>query len=194
MIYKIWTLLINIIFLIFLSFLFLFVIPFMLVINHFYNSGRLFYVQSRLGLNGKIFKLYKFRSMIESAEDSGIKWSSQSDERVTQFGKFIRSTRIDEIPQVINLILGDINLIGPRAERPEFHKIISDVVPNFSDRLIVKPGITGLAQIKSGYTNDIFGAKKKLKQDIIYISKRSISLDFYILIQTFITILSRKGF
>jgi lipopolysaccharide/colanic/teichoic acid biosynthesis glycosyltransferase len=194
MLYKIWTFLINIVFSIFLLLVFLIVIPFILVINYFYNSGSLFYVQNRLGLNGKIFKLYKFRSMIENAEDSGIRWATQSDSRVTQFGKFMRSTRIDEIPQVINLISGDINLIGPRAERPELHKLISDVIKNFSDRLVIKPGITGLAQIKSGYTNDIHGAKKKLKQDIIYISNRSISLDIYVLFQTFFTILFRKGF
>ena len=110
------------------------------------------YTQKRVGLNGYIFKIYKLRSMYIDAEKDGPRWASENDERVTKVGRIIRKTRIDELPQLVNILKGDMSIIGPRPERPELIKEFIKYLPDFNDRLLVKPGITGWAQVNGGYT------------------------------------------
>ena len=111
-----------------------------------------FYTQERVGLNGRIFKIYKLRSMYIDAEKDGHKWASENDDRITKVGGIIRNTRIDELPQLINILKRDMSFIGPRPERPEFVKEFLKDIPDFNDRLVVKPGITGWAQVNGGYS------------------------------------------
>ena len=109
------------------------------------------YTQKRVGLNGRVFKIYKLRSMYIDAEKDGPKWASENDERITKVGRIIRKTRIDELPQLVNILKRDMSFIGPRPERPEFIKEFIKYIPDFNDRLLVKPGITGWAQVNGGY-------------------------------------------
>ncbi len=138
--------------------------------------------------------MVKYRSMVTTAESNGPQWAKQNDERITRLGKLLRATRLDEIPQVLNVLFFQINVIGPRAERPELSKEIIKSIPNFHDRLTIKPGITGLAQIRSGYTNDLDGAQTKLIQDLFYIKNQSILTDTRILIGTVGTVLKKLGY
>jgi lipopolysaccharide/colanic/teichoic acid biosynthesis glycosyltransferase len=131
--------------------------------------------------------------MVTTAEVDGAQWAEQGDSRITRLGKLLRATRLDEIPQVFNILMFQINVIGPRAERPELALKILKEIPNFHDRLIIKPGITGLAQIKSGYTNDLDGARTKLTQDLFYIKNQSVLLDIRVLIGTVGTVLKKLG-
>ena len=192
--YNLWTLFINILFISIFLPLFLITSPVIWLLNFKYNPGPLLFYQMREGRNQKLFKMVKYRTMVTSAESNGPRWASQNDERITRLGKLLRETRFDEIPQVINVLLLEINLIGPRAERPELSKVIIKTIPNFHDRLTVKPGITGLAQIRSGYTNDIDGAKTKLTQDLFYIKNQSILIDLRILMGTVGTVLKKLGY
>ena len=138
--------------------------------------------------------MVKYRSMVAMAEVNGPQWAKLDDARITRLGKTLRATRLDEIPQVLNVLLFQINVIGPRAERPELAFRILKEIPNFHDRLIIKPGITGLAQIRSGYTNDLDGARIKLTQDLFYIKNQSIILDVRILLGTVGTVLKKLGY
>jgi lipopolysaccharide/colanic/teichoic acid biosynthesis glycosyltransferase len=192
--YGLWTLLINILFIsIFLPF-FLVISPIIWVLNFYYNPGPLLFFQTREGRNQKPFKMVKYRSMVTTAESNGPQWAKQNDERITRLGKLLRATRLDEIPQVLNVLFFQINVIGPRAERPELSKEIIKSIPNFHDRLTIKPGITGLAQIRSGYTNDLDGAQTKLIQDLFYIKNQSVLTDIRILIGTVGTVLKKLGY
>ena len=191
--YKLWCILINFIFVIIFTPLFLIVSIIIYILNFFYNKGPLFFIQNRLGLNGITFKLYKFRTMYVDAEKDGPQWASLDDTRITKLGRFLRISRIDELPQIINIIKGNINLIGPRAERPEMRDIIIKHIPNFNDRLLIKPGITGLAQISSGYSNNIDQMITKLEEDILYIRSKSILLDLKIIYKTIFIILKLLG-
>jgi lipopolysaccharide/colanic/teichoic acid biosynthesis glycosyltransferase len=152
------------------------------------SKGPILYKQSRIAKDGKTFTLYKFRTMIDNAEvKSGPVLASKNDERVTNIGRFLRETRIDEIPQFINVIRGDMSLVGPRPERPYFvklHKALREI------RLAVKPGLTGLAQIRSYYN---LHPNHKIKYDYLYIQKRSLLLNIYILAKTIPIVLLRKG-
>lgn len=148
------------------------------------------YSQNRVGLNGHIFKIYKLRSMYIDAEKDGPKWASEKDERITKVGKFIRVTRIDELPQLVNIIKGDMSFIGPRPERPELIKEFLKNIPDFNDRLLVKPGITGWAQVHGGYS---LTPKEKLVYDKYYIENRGVILDLIILVKTIIVIFTRDG-
>lgn len=145
------------------------------------SPGPAFYYQERAGHNGKIFKIIKLRSMLINAEDNGAQWAIQNDPRVTKIGAFIRKTRIDELPQLINIIKGEMCLIGPRPERPMFTIKFNDEIPGFINRLSVKPGVTGWAQINGGY--DIT-PEEKLKLDLHYIRHCSISMDLFIFLKT----------
>jgi len=156
----------------------------------FEDGGSVFYTQKRLGKNGKIFVIYKFRSMRMDAEKNGIKWADQEDSRVTNVGKFIRKTRFDEMPQLANILLGQMKLIGPRPERPELAREFYEELPEFVNRLLVKPGITGWAQVNGGY--DITPAEK-LEFDIEYIKQRGILLDLKIMIKTIYVVFSGDG-
>ena len=148
------------------------------------------YTQKRVGLNGRVFKIYKLRSMYLDAEKNGPKWASENDERITKVGRIIRKIRIDELPQLVNILKRDMSFIGPRPERPELIKEFIKYIPDFNDRLLVKPGITGWAQVNGGYS---LTSKEKLEFDKYYIKNRGFKLDFLILIKTIIVIFTRHG-
>ena len=148
------------------------------------------YIQNRVGLNGRVFKIYKLRSMYIDAEKDGPKWASENDERITKVGRIIRKTRIDELPQLINILKRDMSFIGPRPERPEFIKEFIKYIPDFNDRLLVKTGITGWAQVNGGYS---LTPKEKLEFDKYYIQNRGFKLDLLILIKTINVIFTRHG-
>ena len=148
------------------------------------------YTQNRVGLNGRIFKIYKLRSMYIDAEKDGAKWASENDERITKVGRIIRKTRIDELPQLVNILKRDMSIIGPRPERPELIKDFIKYIPDFNDRLLVKPGITGWAQVNGGYS---LTPKEKLEFDKYYIRNRGFKLDLLILVKTIIVIFTRNG-
>ena len=130
------------------------------------SSGTPIYVQERVGLNGRKFMMYKLRSMYLDAEKNGHQWASKNDKRITKVGRFIRRTRIDELPQIINIIKGEMSIIGPRPERPEFVNEFLNYIPDFNDRLAIPPGITGWAQVNGGYDLTPY---EKLKYDKYYI-------------------------
>ena len=148
------------------------------------------YTQKRVGLNGRVFKIYKLRSMYIDAEKDGPKWASENDERITKVGRIIRKTRIDELPQLVNILKRDMSFIGPRPERPELIKEFLKNIPDFNDRLLVKPGITGWAQVNGGYS---LTPKEKLEFDKYYIQNRGFKLDLFILLKTIIVIFTRHG-
>lgn len=155
------------------------------------DRGPIFYKQERLGLNEKNFYVYKLRSMRTDAEkNGGAQWAQKNDPRITKVGSFIRKTRIDEIPQLFNILVGDMSIIGPRPERPELTYIFDKEIPGFRQRLIVKPGLTGLAQVNGGY--DI-SPKEKLIWDAEYINNRSIFLDIKIILLTIKVIFTGDG-
>ncbi|AQS93254.1 hypothetical protein BXQ17_03810 [Polaribacter sp. BM10] len=172
---------------------FLVVFPIILIGNIFANRGPLFYSQDRVGQNGKIFKIYKLRSMVTNAENNGAVWAQKNDTRITTFGKFLRHTRLDEVPQFYNILKGDMGIIGPRPERPEFVNDLENKIPFYSIRNIVRPGLTGWAQVNYPYANTIKEQEIKLRYDLYYIKERSAFLDFKILIKTITTILFYRG-
>ena len=154
------------------------------------SSGNPIYIQERIGLNGQSFSIYKLRSMYQDAEKNGHKWASKNDTRITKVGRFIRKTRIDELPQIINVIKGEMSIIGPRPERPEFINEFLKDIPNFNERLAVRPGITGWAQVNGGYE---LTPKDKLVYDLFYINHESIKLDFLILLKTIKVMVTGNG-
>lgn len=154
------------------------------------TPGPAFYIQKRVGKGGKVFNIYKLRSMVVNAEKNGARWADKNDDRVTRIGRFIRKTRIDELPQFLNVLKGDMSLIGPRPERPEFTLEFNKEIPGFIERLQVKPGITGWAQVNGGY--DI-SPKEKLKLDMYYIENRGIKLDIVILLKTIGVLFTGNG-
>ena len=158
------------------------------------SNGPVIFRQKRLTKDGKIFTMYKFRTMRVDAESgSGAVWATNRDPRVTPIGAFLRRTRLDELPQLMNVISGDMSMIGPRPERPEFTKELSELLPNFHRRLEVKGGITGLAQVSSGYAACIESYRKKLAFDLLYVKKRSMLLDLRIAVKTVTVILTGTG-
>jgi exopolysaccharide biosynthesis polyprenyl glycosylphosphotransferase len=168
-------------------------IPFILIGNLIANRGPVFYTQERIGKNGNPFAIIKLRTMIRNAEKDGMKWAQKNDVRVTKFGKFLRITRIDEIPQFINVLKGEMSLIGPRPERPFFVQELSQIIPFYETRHIVKPGLTGWAQVNSRYGSTIDDSLVKLQYDLFYIKHRSFFLDINILIKTLSTIIFFRG-
>jgi exopolysaccharide biosynthesis polyprenyl glycosylphosphotransferase len=145
------------------------------------TPGPAFFYQERVGLNGSYFRVVKLRSMGVDAEKFGAQWAKKNDPRVTKIGAFIRMTRIDELPQLINVIWGDMSLVGPRPERPMFTAQFNEEIPGFVERLRVKPGLTGWAQVNGGY--DIT-PKEKLELDKFYLNNMSFFLDILIIIKT----------
>jgi exopolysaccharide biosynthesis polyprenyl glycosylphosphotransferase len=145
------------------------------------TPGPAFFLQERVGLNGKYFKVIKLRSMGVNAEKNGAQWAKKNDPRVTKVGAFIRKTRIDELPQLFNVLKGDMSLIGPRPERPIFTAQFNEEIPGFIERLQVRPGITGWAQVNGGY--DIT-PREKLELDRYYINNMSFFLDLKIILKT----------
>lgn len=151
------------------------------------------YSQNRTGLDGKVFSIYKFRSMRIDAEKDGVKWAQKSDPRVTRVGAFIRKYRIDELPQLFNVINGDMSFVGPRPERPEFTTVFEHEIPYYNHRFNVKPGLTGWAQLKYPYGSNEKDAVEKLKYDLYYIKNRGFLFDILILLRTAEIILFGKG-
>ena len=155
----------------------IFIIPLLIWLE---DSGPIFYSQNRIGKNKKIFKVYKFRTMIPDAEKiSGAVWSTKNDPRITKIGHILRKTALDEIPQLLNNIRGEMSFVGPRAERPELHNEFTKVIPEFDERLKVTPGLSGLAQISGSYDLE---PSEKIKFDIEYIEKMSLFFDLKIII------------
>jgi exopolysaccharide biosynthesis polyprenyl glycosylphosphotransferase len=171
----------------------LLLLPFILLGNAIGNKGKLFYTQERVGKNGDIFQILKFRTMVSNAEKEGAVFSSPNDSRVTPFGKFMRKTRIDEIPQFINILSGEMAVIGPRPERPIFVKEIAEIMPFYETRHVIKPGLTGWAQVNYSYGESIEDSLIKLQYDLYYIKHRSVFLDLNITIKTISTVLFYRG-
>jgi exopolysaccharide biosynthesis polyprenyl glycosylphosphotransferase len=158
------------------------------------SRGPILYRQERVGLNGKRFVAYKFRSMVKDAEsDTGPVWADKDDPRITKIGRFMRRFRLDEIPQFINVIRGQMSVVGPRPERPYFVQQLSEEFPFYYRRHKVRPGISGWAQIKHPYDTDLEDVREKLKYDFFYIENAGLSLDLKIMVSTVAVMLSGKG-
>jgi exopolysaccharide biosynthesis polyprenyl glycosylphosphotransferase len=168
-------------------------LPFIFIGNLIANKGPLFYTQERVGRNSQSFRIIKLRTMVVNAEADGVKWAKKDDRRITAFGKFLRRTRIDEIPQFYNVLRGEMSIIGPRPERPFFVKDLSQVIPFYETRHIIKPGLTGWAQVNTRYGASVDDSLTKLQYDLYYIKHRSVFLDLSIFIKTLSTILYYRG-
>lgn len=169
-------------------------IPIIFLINLFFNKGNLFYKQKRIGKFSKPFTIIKFRTMVKEAESHGAQWAKKNDYRITPFGRILRACRIDELPQFINIIKGEMSLIGPRPERPEFVEELTKCIPFYDTRHIIKPGLTGWAQVNAKYASTKDETLEKLQYDLFYIKERSLFLDFRILVKTISTVIFFKGY
>lgn len=161
--------------------LFVLTLPLMLLVGllvRLTSRGPALYSQLRVGLGGRPFWIYKFRSMTHDCEKkSGAQWSKPGDARVTLVGKFLRASHLDELPQLVNVLLGQMSLVGPRPERPEFVPALAGAIPNYRDRLLVRPGVTGLAQVHLPPDTDLDSVRKKLQYDRWYVANRGLLLD-----------------
>jgi len=169
-------------------------LPFIILAIKLSSPGRVLYRQSRVGRDGVVFHCYKFRTMRSDAEaDTGPTWAQDDDPRITRVGRFLRKTRIDEIPQLLNVFRGDMSLIGPRPERPEFVAALNKQIPYYHLRHSVRPGITGWAQILYKYGSSVEDAKEKLRYDLYYIKNTSVGLDLLIILNTIKIVLLGRG-
>lgn len=157
------------------------------------SKGPAFYTQRRVGKGGRIFQVIKFRTMRQDAELNGAQWAGTNDPRITRVGKFLRSSRLDEIPQLWCVLKGDMAFVGPRPERPEFIEWLTKEIPFYGIRHVVRPGLTGWAQVKYKYGSTVEDAREKLQFDLFYIKNASIGLDLLIMFQTIKTVLLRRG-
>ncbi len=158
------------------------------------SRGPVLYKQQRVGKDGRVFTMYKFRSMVENAESqTGPRWAERDDPRITRVGKLIRRPRLDEVPQLFNVLKGEMSLIGPRPERPYFVEKFKKAIPFYTRRLKVKPGITGWAQIKGEYDTSMENVRTKLQYDLFYLENMSLRMDFKILLNTIYVMLLGKG-
>ena len=154
------------------------------------SPGKVFYLQERLGKNGKPFMLIKFRSMVANAEEDGAQWAREDDPRCTRVGRFLRASRLDELPQFLNILLGQMSFVGPRPERKCFYDEFEKTITGFSYRLRVTPGLTGLAQVNGGY--DLL-PEEKIVYDMEYISTRSLLLDTKCILKTVFVVFNHNG-
>jgi exopolysaccharide biosynthesis polyprenyl glycosylphosphotransferase len=168
-------------------------LPFLALAIYLDSKGPIFYHQERVGLGGVSFMLTKFRSMVPDAEAAGAVWAADGDPRITRVGRFLRRTRLDELPQVWNMLRGNMTLIGPRPERPEFVRRLDELLPYYAVRHSVKPGITGWAQVCYDYGNSVEDALMKLQYDLYYVKKRGPLLDAIIILRTVRVVLLMKG-
>jgi sugar transferase (PEP-CTERM system associated) len=169
-------------------------IPFIMLLIKLDSPGPVFYRQRRVGKGGQVFDVIKFRTMRQDAEaGNGPQWAGERDPRVTRVGKFLRSSRLDEIPQLSCVLRGDMAFVGPRPERPEFVEWLSREIPYYGVRHIVRPGLTGWAQVRYKYGSTVEDAREKLQYDLYYIKNASIGLDLLIMFQTIKTVLLRRG-
>ncbi|WP_246160819.1 sugar transferase [Maribacter flavus] len=187
------TFIVNWLFILVVGAIFIFFLPIVFVLNLFFNRGPLFYTQKRVGQYGKEFSIFKFRSMVVDAESTGAKMAAKNDARITPFGKILRMFRIDELPQLISIIKGDMQLIGPRPERKIFVDKLNEITPFYSARHLIKPGITGWAQVKYKYGENLEDSIRKLEYDMYYIKNKSITLDIRIIFKTITTVLFSRG-
>jgi lipopolysaccharide/colanic/teichoic acid biosynthesis glycosyltransferase len=157
------------------------------------SKGPVFYVQERVGEDHKLFRLFKFRTMVVDAEKGEPKWAEENDPRVTKVGKILRKVRLDEWPQLLNVIRGEMSLVGPRPEREYFIRKLEETIPFYSMRFSVKPGLTGWAQVNYPYGSSVEDALEKLQYDLYYIKNMSLLLDFRILLKTARTVLFWRG-
>ncbi|HVP06711.1 MAG TPA: sugar transferase [Candidatus Acidoferrum sp.] len=186
------------------------------------SNGPIFYTQTRVGVNrrkrdrrflhkvesrerrdtdrrredylGKPFRVIKFRTMVQDAEKlSGPVWATKDDQRITRIGKLLRKTRLDEVPQFFNILKGDMSLVGPRPERPSFVKDLSTQVNDYADRLAVKPGLTGLAQVENGYDSSLESVYRKVRYDLQYIRQWTLWSDVKIIARTVVVVITGKG-
>lgn len=157
------------------------------------SEGPVFYQQIRTGEHGVPFAILKFRTMVKDAEKLGVKWAEKDDPRITKIGRFLRKTRLDELPQLINILRGDMSFIGPRPERPEFDETLSTSIPYWRLRYLVKPGLTGWAQVNFDYGASIEDSQEKLKYDLYYIKNFSFYLDLKIVFKTLQVVVFGKG-
>jgi exopolysaccharide biosynthesis polyprenyl glycosylphosphotransferase len=170
------------------------ILPFLAVIISIDSPGPVFYRQKRVGRAGRVFELLKLRSMFVDAEEDGhARWAEEHDTRVTRAGVFLRRLRLDEFPQLLNVFRGEMSLVGPRPERPEFVAELQQEIPFYRTRLTVKPGLTGWAQVNYNYGRSVKDALEKLRYDLYYIKHQSIQLDLVVLLKTISTILLLKG-
>src|SRR3990167_5001658 len=168
--------------------------PFIYAAIKLESHGSGFFIQHRVGKNGKVFLAMKFRTMNMHAEKNGPQWAAPNDPRVTRVGRFLRNTRLDELPQLINVLKGDMSFVGPRPERPEFMEALSQKIPFYQERLAIKPGLTGWDQISGAYHSaSPEDTMEKLQYDLYYIKNRSLVLDAAILLRTVKTVLSGAG-
>ena len=175
-------------------FLLLALFPFISLAIYLDDGKPIFYRQVRTGRGGQSYEMIKFRTMRRNAEADGLpKWASESDERATRAGRYLRKTHLDELPQVINVLHGEMSIVGPRAERPELVSYFQHQVPFYRARLLVRPGITGWAQVNFGYASSIEDTIVKLEYDLYYIKHRSLSLDLLILFRTPATVFGLRG-
>jgi len=169
-------------------------LPFIVLAVKLGSHGPALYRQQRVGRRGKIFYCYKFRTMRQDAEaDTGATWATDDDPRITRVGKFLRSSRLDEIPQLWCVLKGDMHFVGPRPERPEFVEWLSREIPYYGVRHVVRPGITGWAQVQYKYGNTLDDAREKLQYDLFYIKNASLGLDLLIMFQTIKIVLLGRG-
>ena len=170
------------------------ILPFVILAIKLDSRGPVLYRQRRVGLDGKVFYCYKFRTMRQDAEaDTGATWASDDDPRITKVGKFLRTARLDEIPQLWCVVKGDMSFVGPRPERPEFVEMLAKEIPFYAVRNAVRPGITGWAQVRYKYGNTVADSKEKLQYDLYYIKNMSLGLDLMIMFQTVKTVLLGRG-
>jgi len=167
--------------------------PLIIIGNLIANRGKFFYKQERVGKNGVVFNILKLRTMSKDAEALGPQYAQRNDYRITRFGMFLRRSRIDEIPQFYNVLKGDMSLIGPRPERPVFVKDLSELIPFYDTRHIIKPGLTGWAQVMANYGDCYEDSLEKLQYDLYYIKHRGIFLDLSILLKTLSTVIFFRG-
>jgi len=167
--------------------------PIVALAVRFSSQGPIYFRQKRVGMGGRIFEVLKFRTMFTDAESGGAKWATKNDPRVTQVGMFLRKTRIDEIPQLWNVLRGDMGFVGPRPERPEFTAWLGEELPFYYLRTLIRPGLTGWAQVRYSYGATLAETKEKLEYDLYYIKHMSLGLDLLIMFETVKTILRRRG-
>jgi exopolysaccharide biosynthesis polyprenyl glycosylphosphotransferase len=177
-----------------LSLIFLAVLPFVAAAIKLDSRGPVFYFQERVGLHGRPFRVRKFRSMVQDAEGDGqARWAVKGDSRVTRVGALLRKTRLDELPQVLNVISGEMSLVGPRPERQQFIEQLQQQIPFYRARLAAKPGLTGWAQVSYGYGATVEDALIKLQYDLYYIKYPSPWFDLTIMLRTIGVVLRMKG-
>ena len=168
-------------------------LPFIIILIKIDSRGPIFFTQTRTGKNNKNFLAIKLRTMRVDAEKDGHQWAVKNDPRITRVGKFLRKTRLDEIPQLFNILKGDMSLVGPRPERPEFIVDLKNEIPFYKERLLAKPGLSGWAQINYPYGNSVQDALEKLQYDLYYVKNRTLMLDLSIILKTLNTIIKGHG-